>query len=95
VLSFPGVECDFPGNGRNINTTTTQIDSAVKMRGTITIVDPVLPERGRSSNILALVLIVIIVAVSIVIAIVVHMMIEFCGGCWLRPFSEDLGPVYL
>lgn len=60
------------------------------MTGTITIVDPVLPERGRSSNILALVLIVIIVAVSIVIAIVVHMMIEFCGGCWLRPFSEDL-----
>ena len=46
-------------------------------------------ERGRSSNIQALVSIVIIVVVATIIAIVL-MTVEFCGGSSLRPLSEDL-----
>ena len=47
-------------------------------------------QRGKDSNIKALILIGITVAAVIVIAIVVVMMSKFCRGLLLRPLSQDL-----
>ena len=49
-----------------------------------------LVQRGKDSNINALILIGITVAAVIVIAIVVVMMGEFCRGLLLPPLSQDL-----
>ena len=47
-------------------------------------------QRGKDSNIKALIVIDITVAAVIVTATVVVMMDEFCGGLWLRPLSQDI-----
>ena len=66
----------------------TRIDARVKRKGSITKFRA--PGEG-DSNIAALVLLVIggIVVLAIAIAIVV-IMVEFCGGLWLRLLSQDL-----
>ena len=47
--------------------------------------------RKRDSNIEALVLLVIGVTIVLAIAItIVVVMVEFCGGLWVRPLSQDL-----
>lgn len=62
----------------------------------VLLLESMLLERGRSSNIQGLVLIVIIVVVAIVIAIVVLMMVEFGEGrscaCCLKTYA---GPTFL
>jgi len=62
----------------------TQVDAIIEMKGPIT---KFLVLRKRGSNIEALLLIGVTVVLAIVIAIVV---VEFCGGLWLRPLSQDL-----
>ena len=47
--------------------------------------------RKRDSNIEAFVLLVIGVTVGLAIAIAILVIkVEFCGGLWLRPLSQDL-----
>ena len=60
----------------------------VKMKGQITKFQAA---RKRDSNIEALVLLVIGVTVVLAIAIaIVVIMVEFCGGSWSRPLSQDV-----
>ena len=59
------------------NTTMTQVDAIVNMKGPITKFQA---PRKKDSDIEALVLIGITVVLAIVIAIVFIMMVEFCGG---------------
>ena len=65
-----------------------QVDAIVKMKGSITKFQA---PRKRDSIIEALVLLVIGVTVVLAIAIaIVVIMVEFCGGLWLRPLLQDL-----
>ena len=65
-----------------------QVNAIVKTKGLITKLET---PRKRDSNIEALVLLVIGVTAVLAIAIaIVILMVEFCGGLWLRPLSQDL-----
>ena len=64
--------------------TVTQVDAAIEMKNPITRC-PAPRERGKDSNIKALILIDITVVVVIVIAIVVVGIGEFCGDCDCTP----------
>ena len=65
----------------------TQVDAIVKMKGSITEFQA--PREG-GSNTEALVLLVIGVTVVLAIAIaIVVIMVEFCGGLWLRSLSQN------
>ena len=73
----------IPPNAQPWDTTMTQVDAIVKMEGPITKFQA---PRKRDSDMEALVSRVmgVTVVLASVIAIVVTMMVEFCGGLWLR-----------